>query len=561
MTEWSKVSVLKIDMLKASWVRIPFLPTMSKLYILNILIEKGITSLSSNFHFFIILENHFYHSDSDLNQNLILEILPECVLGFFIFYSLINVFNDKTTVIFQYYKWIFYLILILLILVVKYWTFNYNSSILILGFSWLNSYYILISKILTVALTLIILFISKQKILYFSKLNYFIEFPLVIGFSVLFMLLLSSSYDFFSTYLTIEGLSLTLYVLASLMHQGIVSVESALKYFSLGAIASGNLLLGIAILFGLIGSLDFLEIQNYLGNSILLGSIFEVKFSLVLIFFSFFFKISAFPCHVWIADVYEGIWTPITAFFAIVIKVSLLLFFIRILFDVFLNILIIFKPLFIIVSVGSMATGSFNALKQVRIKRFLAYTSISQVGFILLGMSSGNILGLSASLMYLIIYILMNILFFTIFLNIEHIILKKNIVYLSDLYGLSNYTNETGKHLALTILSMGGLPPLGGFIGKLFIYFSVIEAHLDFVLILSLLISLISTYYYLNFVRYLFFEKHSEVKLYYYVKKSELTFLLRILSFILLTFAVFLPKYIDFFFKMSLSCAWPFLYF
>jgi NADH-quinone oxidoreductase subunit N len=112
------------------------------------------------------------------------------------------------------------------------------------------------------------------------------------------MLLLSSSYDFFGTYLTIEGLSLTLYILASLLHQGIISVESAIKYFSLGAIASGSLLLGIAILFGLIGSLDFLEIQNYLGNSILLGSIFEVKFSLILIFFAFFFKISAFPCHV-----------------------------------------------------------------------------------------------------------------------------------------------------------------------------------------------------------------------------------------------------------------------
>jgi NADH-quinone oxidoreductase subunit N len=204
---------------------------------------------------------------------------------------------------------------------------------------------------------------------------------------------------------------------------------------------------------------------------------------------------------------------------------------------------------------GSMITGSFNALKQVRIKRFLAYTSISQVGFILLGVSSGNILGLSASLMYLIIYIVMNLLFFTIFLNIEHIILKKNIAYLSDLYGLSNYTNETGKHLALTILSMAGLPPLGGFVGKLFLYFAIIEAHLDFVLILSLLISLISTYYYLNFVRYLFFEKHSEAKLYYYVKKSGLTFLLRICSFTLLTFAIFLPKYIDFFLKMSLSCA------
>jgi NADH-quinone oxidoreductase subunit N len=202
-----------------------------------------------------------------------------------------------------------------------------------------------------------------------------------------------------------------------------------------------------------------------------------------------------------------------------------------------------------------MVVGSLSALKQVRIKRFLAYTSISQVGFILLGVSSGNILGLSASLMYLVLYIIMNLLFFTIFLNVEHVILKKNIVYLSDLYGLSSYTNETGKHLALSILSMAGLPPLGGFIGKLFLYFAIIEAHLDFILVISLLVSLISTYYYLNFIRYLFFEKHLEVKLYYYVKKTELTFLLRFCSFILITFAVFLPGYIDFFYKLSFSCA------
>ena len=115
-------------------------------------------------------------------------------------------------------------------------------------------------------LTLIVLFISKRKITYFSKFNYFIEFPLVIGFCVLFMFLLSSSYDFFGAYLTIEGLSLTLYILASLLHKGLLSVESAIKYFSLGAIASGSLLLGIVIIFGLIGSLDFLEIQNYLGS-------------------------------------------------------------------------------------------------------------------------------------------------------------------------------------------------------------------------------------------------------------------------------------------------------
>jgi NADH-quinone oxidoreductase subunit N len=230
-----------------------------------------------------------------------------------------------------------------------------------------------------------------------------------------------------------------------------------------------------------------------------------------------------------------------TAFFAIVIKVCLILFFIRLLFDVFLNVLIIFKPIFIVVSLGSIAVGSFTAIKQVRIKRFLAYTSINQVGFIFLGISSGSVLGLSSSLMYLALYILMNLVFFTIFLNIEHIILKKNLVFLSDLYGLSGYTNESSKHLALTVLSMGGLPPLGGFIGKLFLYFSLINSHLDFLLILSLLISLVSTYYYLNFIRYLFFEKHSEIKLYYSIKRTELTSLLRLCSILLLSFMLFFP--------------------
>jgi NADH-quinone oxidoreductase subunit N len=198
--------------------------------------------------------------------------------------------------------------------------------------------------------------------------------------------------------------------------------------------------------------------------------------------------------------------------------------------------------------------GSFGALKQVRIKRFLAYTSITQVGFILLGAVSGSLLGLLASIMYLFLYVLMNLIFFSIFLNIEHIIFRKNIVYLSDLYSLSLYNKEIAQHLSLTILSMAGLPPLGGFVGKLFLYFAVIEAHLDFVLIISLLISLVSTYYYLNFVRYLFFEKRVEIKLYYYIKKTELIIFLRFFSILLVTFLIFLNVYIDFFLRLSFSC-------
>jgi len=202
-----------------------------------------------------------------------------------------------------------------------------------------------------------------------------------------------------------------------------------------------------------------------------------------------------------------------------------------------------------------MIVGSFGALRQVRIKRFLAYTSINQVGFILLGISSGTILGLFASLMYLFLYLIMNLSFFAVFLNTEHIILKKNTIYLSDLYGLNRSINETNKHFAISILSMAGLPPLGGFIGKLFLYFAIIESRLDFTLILSLLISLISTYYYLNIIRYLFFEKHTEIKLYYYIKKIEITFFLRFCSFLLISFPFLLYKYINFFFKLTFSCA------
>jgi NADH-quinone oxidoreductase subunit N len=124
---------------------------------------------------------------------------------------------------------------------------------------------------------------------------------------VLFLFLLTSSYDFFGIYLAMEGLSLTLYVLAGMTHQSIVSIESAIKYFSLGAISSGIFLLGISLLFGVIGALDFLEIQIYLNNIHLLENLLEIKISFLLILFGFLFKLSAFPCHIWVADVYEGI--------------------------------------------------------------------------------------------------------------------------------------------------------------------------------------------------------------------------------------------------------------
>lgn len=182
---------------------------------------------------------------------------------------------------------------------------------------------------------------------------------------------------------------------------------------------------------------------------------------------------------------------------------GLILFFIRIVFNLLFNILFFFQPIFIFVSIGSMLIGALGAIKQVRIKRFIAYTSINQVGFIFLGIASCNLSGLTASIIYLVLYSIMSLSFFALLLNTEHMITKKSMIYLSDLYCFCFYNFENSQHIVLVLLSMAGLPPLGGFIGKLLLYFSIMEARLDFVIVTSLFISIISVYYYLSFVRYI----------------------------------------------------------
>jgi NADH-quinone oxidoreductase subunit N len=155
---------------------------------------------------------------------------------------------------------------------------------------------------------LCILYITKSKLVSNCQLNCALELPLVIGFSLLFMFFLTSTYDFFGVYLSLEGLSLTLYVLAGILNQSVISIESAIKYFSLGAISSGILLFGISYLFGLVGSLDFLEVQLFLSSSVQNFSLLlELKVSILCILLGLFFKLSAFPCHWWVADVYEGV--------------------------------------------------------------------------------------------------------------------------------------------------------------------------------------------------------------------------------------------------------------
>ena len=518
-----------------------------------------------NFFFLVIKSKYFEVIDFDTSfflENWVFDLIPEILLVSYILYSLVSVFNDNVKSVFQYYRWLFVFFVIFLVILQNIIVVSFNTvpTKIILGCTWISCYYTLISKLIIITLVLLVLLISKNKIIKLNKLSCMIEFPLTVGFSVFFMFFLTSSYDFFSVYLSIEGLSLTLYVMAAMFYNGIVSIESAIKYFSLGAISSGILLLGISIIFSLIGMLDFLEIYVFLGNEYQSEfSFIEIKFAFLCIFFGLFFKLSAFPCHIWVADVYEGVWTPITAFFAIVVKITLFLFFIRVIFNVLFNFAFYFQILLLFVSLGSMVVGTFGALKQVRIKRFIAYTSINQVGFILLGIACLNLIGLIASFIYLILYSIMSISFFAIILNTEHIITKRSMIYLSDLQSLSLYNTEVGKHLVLVVMSMAGLPPLGGFIGKLFLYYAVMESRFDLIIFTSMLVGIVSTYYYLNLVKYIWFEKHKVLKLFYYIEDTFVTFLLRLCSLFLVFFVFFLSTFLTKSISISFSCMFPFI--
>ena len=201
-------------------------------------------------------------------------------------------------------------------------------------------------------------------------------------------------------------------------------------------------------------------------------------------------------------------------------------------FNLLFSVIYVYQPLFLISSLGSLIVGIFGAVKQVRIKRFLAYTSISQVGFILLGVSCGSVGGLVASIVYLFIYTISSLVLFSIFLNIQHISNEKPILYLCELYFFSSNQLKGARFLSIVILSMSGIPPFAGFLGKLLIYFALMEVSFDLTIITTMFLSIISSYYYLNFLHYLWFVKYNQLRLFFFTS----TFFLILLYSVFLVF-------------------------
>ena len=351
----------------------------------------------------------------------------------------------------------------------------------------------------------ILILISSLFVLNTSK-NYIIdknldkfEYPIIILLSILGMFFMVSSNDIIVFYLGLELQSLSLYILASIDRDNLKSSESGIKYFILSALSSGLLLYGCSLLYGFSGSTNFDLIANEL-NKENIGAVFAMVFILV----GLAFKISAVPFHMWTPDVYEGAPTSITSYFAVVPKVAGLAVLIKFMVIPFSNILSEWQTIIIFMSIASMILGAVAAISQKNIKRLLAYISIGHIGYALAGVATGNISGYQSAIVYISIYVIMNIgIFSCLYLLKKDGEYKENI---SDLSGASKKHPLLAISFLIILFSLAGIPPLGGFFAKFYVFSAVLEQQMYTLAIIGLLTTVISAFYYLKIIKIIYFD-------------------------------------------------------
>jgi NADH-quinone oxidoreductase subunit N len=354
-------------------------------------------------------------------------------------------------------------------------------------------------KILILISSLFVLNSSKNFIID-NKLNKF-EYPIIILISILGMFFMVSSNDLILFYLGLELQSLALYILAAIDRDNLRSSESGIKYFILSALSSGLLLYGCSLLYGFTGSTNFEIISNEL-NKQNVGAIFAMVFILV----GLAFKVSAVPFHMWTPDVYEGSPTSITSYFAAVPKVAGLAVLIKFMFVPFSNILSEWQMILIFISIASMILGAVAAIGQKNLKRLLAYSSIGHMGYALAGIATGAVAGYKSSIVYITIYVVMNIgAFSCLYLMKKDGVYKENI---SDLSGISKKHPVLSMSFLIILFSLAGIPPLGGFFAKFYIFSAVLEQKMYALAIIGLLTTVISAVYYLKIIKTIYFEEN-----------------------------------------------------
>jgi len=332
------------------------------------------------------------------------------------------------------------------------------------------------------------------------------EFPILVMFAVLGMLMMVSANDLISLYLGLEMQSLSLYVIAAFQRDDQRSTEAGLKYFVLGALASGMLLYGSSLVYGFAGTTNFDQLATVLAASGEPGL--GVIFGIVFVLAGLAFKVSAVPFHMWTPDVYEGAPTPVTAFFAVAPKIAALGLFIRVMVGPFGDLISEWQQIVVFVSVASMILGAFAAVNQTNIKRLMAYSSIGHVGYALIGLAVGDEVGVRGILIYLAIYLVMNVGAFACILAMRRG--DRMVQEINDLAGFSKTHPMMAAALAVFMFSMAGIPPLAGFFGKFYIFLAAIDAHLYGLAVIGVLTSVVAAFYYIRIVRVMYFDEAVE---------------------------------------------------
>ena len=331
------------------------------------------------------------------------------------------------------------------------------------------------------------------------------EYPLLIALAAAGMMVMVSAGDLIVLYMGLELQSLSLYVVASLRRDSVKSTEAGLKYFVLGALSSGLLLYGCSLAYGYAGTTAFEGVIAAASDGeISLG----LLFGLVFIITGLAFKVSAVPFHMWTPDVYEGSPTPVTAFFATAPKMAAMGLFARVVHDAFGTVTADWGQIVAFLSVASMFLGAVAAIGQRNIKRLMAYSSISHMGFALMGLAAGTAFGVQAMLVYMAIYVTMNVGTFAFILSME-----RDGQVVTDIQSLNQYSKyEPLKALAVLVLlfSLAGVPPLVGFFGKFYVLQAAVQADLACLAVAGVIASVIGAFYYLRIVYYMYFGEETE---------------------------------------------------
>lgn len=393
--------------------------------------------------------------------------------------------------------------------------FSWNKLLIFDFYVWGMQLLIIIIFFLWWGITFI--YVQKQKILFF-------EYWVLVLFAVVGVLFIIKSYDFLSIYLAIEFQSLVFYILASFNRSSEFSTEAGLKYFILGAFSSAFLLLGFSIIYGLTGITNLGDFSKLFSGIFINNIIFNygIIIGLIFVLIALMFKLSAAPFHMWVPDVYEGSPSSITVFFSIFPKYAIICLCLRFLLYSFYDYIIYWREFLLFCMVFCIVIGTLGAFYQFKWKRFLAYSSINHVSFLLLALIIGDFQSISCIIFYIIIYSVIMLGIFAIVLSLYYYDYPNyyQLRYIKNIISL-NITNPIlTLSLALILFSLAGIPPFAGFFSKLFILLSALQVNAFGICLFLVLFSCISCFYYIRFIKIMYFDIDNNLLIIYPLSKS-----------------------------------------